>query len=132
MSELLIKRIFQDDFVTLGVLFFDSLPQFVTLEPPWKENKHNVSCIPIGSYNVERVRSPKFGDTISVMAVPDRSYIRFHSGNDASDTEGCPLVGMSFDCRNGHKMIVDSGFAMRRLREFFGNEKSFKLRIIAA
>lgn len=132
MREILIKRIFHDDKATLGVLYLEHAPALVVLERPWLDNKREVSCIPQGSYNCKRLKHPRFGDTIHILAVPDRDGILCHSGNRVEDSKGCPMFGMSFDTRNDQRMIVDSGFAMKRFRDFMGNEQDFKLRIMYA
>ncbi len=74
---------------------------FFTLELPWRDNKPNKSCIPVGEYEVVIRKSPKFGTTYWVKDVPDRQFILIHSGNWAGDrslgykthTYGCILLG---------------------------------------
>ncbi len=47
-------------------------------------------------YLVTLQHSNRFGvDTITINDVPGFTSIRAHAGNQASDTEGCPLLGMS-------------------------------------
>ena len=47
-------------------------------------------------YLVTLEKSARFGpDTITIHDVPGFTSIRVHKGNGASDTEGCPLLGMS-------------------------------------
>jgi hypothetical protein len=50
-------------------------------------------AIPAGRYPVTITRSPRFGRMLPLIAVPGRDGIRIHPGNDASDTEGCLLLG---------------------------------------
>jgi len=64
-----------------------------TLELPWRENRKNISCIPIGEYEVERRTSEKYGEHFHILDVPDRSYILIHSGNFHNQIRGCVLVG---------------------------------------
>tara|TARA_A100001201_G_scaffold126138_1_gene110602 strand:- start:413 stop:739 length:327 start_codon:yes stop_codon:yes gene_type:complete len=69
-----------------------------TLENPWLDNQRNISCIPAGQYNV-RLRLARESATrdylhLLVQEVPNRSYILFHIGNTAKDTQGCILVGL--------------------------------------
>ena len=82
---------------TCGVLLDGEVPFALTLEPPWKDNQPNVSCIPNRGYICKRVNSPKFGDTFEVMNVAGRSHILFHKGNYTKDTLGCILVGEQFE-----------------------------------
>jgi hypothetical protein len=72
-------------------------PFALTLEPPWRDNEKNISCIPAGLYNCEFNISPKFGPTYEVMGVPNRSHILFHKGNFTHNTKGCILVGEQFE-----------------------------------
>jgi hypothetical protein len=65
--------------------------EFVTLELPWLENKHNISCIPSGTYEVGKVTSMTKGKCFMVYDVPDRTNILIHKGNFTIDTQGCIL-----------------------------------------
>lgn len=52
------------------------------------------TAIPRGIYEVTLEESPRFGpDTITINKVPGFSFIRIHSGNNPTDTEGCVIVG---------------------------------------
>ena len=85
---------------TLGELhIYDGLLKIFsckTLEPAWKNNQRNVSCIPIGRYHVKARWSKKYKDHFIVEEVRGRSYILFHVGNFREDTEGCVLVGRDY------------------------------------
>ncbi len=59
-------------------------------------------------YNIERMISPRFGETFEVKRVKNRSHILFHCGNTVSDTKGCILVGMEFAPTVGASRIVRS------------------------
>ncbi|HUX54249.1 MAG TPA: DUF5675 family protein [Williamwhitmania sp.] len=69
----------------------------VTLEPDWAWNKPFISCVPKGLYSMQRINSPKFGWTYTLIDVEDRSLIRFHTGTKVQHTEGCILLGESFE-----------------------------------
>lgn len=71
------------------------LNPYHTMENPWLNNKRKESCIPTGNYVCRPVDSPRFGKTIEVTNVPDRSHILFHAGNSPADTDGCILIGMN-------------------------------------
>ena len=85
-----------------GALVLQDGPRLATMEPPWRENRRNRSCIPPGEYDAHPHRSPRFGACFIVAAVPDRSHILFHAGNLGGDVErglrthtlGCILPGM--------------------------------------
>ena len=111
---------------TLGALVLESGDTFATLEPPWRDNLPNVSCIPQGIYNVIRHQSPSKGDCFKVLDVQGREDILFHVGNYPVDTKGCILVGFS---RKGD-MIQESKLGMVGLRAECPD--GFDLRIIIA
>ena len=78
---------------TIGSLMMDGEIFCYTLELPWRENRRNISCIPIGDYEVSRRTSEKYGEHFHILDVPDRSYILIHSGNFHNQIRGCVLVG---------------------------------------
>jgi len=97
-----------------------------TLELPWKDNKRNISCIPEGTYRVERYWHEFFGNCFWVKDVPGRTGILIHIGNYAgsinpktkrSDIQGCILPGMKFVDIDGDGIedVSSSGDAMREL-----------------
>jgi len=69
----------------------------VTLEPDWAWNKPFQSCIPNGLYRIEKYSSPKFKNTYIVTNVEGRWLILFHSGVSVKSTQGCILLGESFE-----------------------------------
>jgi hypothetical protein len=84
-----------------------------TLELPWKLNERNLSCIPGGTYQVEKHVSPRFGLCFHVLDVPGRTHILIHAGNYAGsrnprtgvpDTLGCILPGKGFADLDGDKI----------------------------
>lgn len=112
-----LKRIAYTETETAGALIIDGFPFLVTLEDPWKENQPFVSCIPPGNYQCQRVVSPKFGPTFEVTGVPGRSHILFHSGNSHLDTQGCILLGKSFERIGAVNAIVGGRKAFPELLE---------------
>lgn len=71
---------------TFGVLTF-GLDVVHTIELPWRDNKQQRSCIPVGTYQCAIVKSPKFGRVYGVQNVPGRSNVLIHSANFAGDVE---------------------------------------------
>ena len=97
-----------------------------TLELPDKDNQRNISCIPEGFYDVVPRQSPKYGNHLHVLDVPNRSLILFHHANFAgsknprtghSDLRGCIAVGKDFVDLNGDgiKDVTSSKDTMRAL-----------------
>ncbi len=136
MKTLQLKRVTSEENITFGVLIYGGAPICVTLEPPWKDNKPSVSCIPVGVYVCRRVKSPKFGDTFEIADVPGRTHILFHKGNWAKDTYGCVILGSSF-VGGSHTvgfteeaMVVDSIYAFSGFMDFFKDDNEFKLDVI--
>lgn len=74
-----------------------------TMEPPWRDNRPNRSCIPVGSYEVAPHRSHRYGACYLVSGVVGRSHILVHAGNVGGDRErglhthtlGCLLPGLA-------------------------------------
>ena len=100
---------------TLGKLYLNGEFICYTLENAWLDNKRNISCIPVGVYDV-RVRLPRESATrdylhLLVKDVPNRTYILFHRGNTAKDTLGCILTGMD----RGENVIYKSRVAHNEL-----------------
>jgi len=123
-------------FVMEGV---DKLFECVTIELPkvfipYPVNAQNVTCIPEGTYSVQRIYSPTKGKCFLLYNVPDRSAVEIHIGNFAVgkqvDTEGCILPGMRFVDINsdGNLDVQDSTKAMNKLLEIL--PQSFELHIM--
>jgi hypothetical protein len=117
---------------TLGVLCIDDYPRMVTLEEPWLGNQRNISCIPLGKYQISRHDSPRFGETFIVERVKDRSHILFHKGNTAKDTRGCILLGMEYAPTMGASMITESKDAFEWFLRHLSGVDEAELMITAA
>jgi len=89
---------------TLGHFFLfngvNMLFKCVTLEPPWRNNQPQISCIPAGVYTLKPFESPTFGACLSVDPVSGRDLIRMHGGNFFVNTKGCILPGKDFEDLN--------------------------------
>jgi hypothetical protein len=79
--------------------------QCKTLELPWKNNQHKISCIPVGVYDVVKFNSPHNGHVFLLENVPDRGDIEIHAGNYYTDILGCILVGKSYSDLNDDGVI---------------------------
>ena len=102
---------------------------FYTLELPYKNNEFQISCIPKGTYNVEKRYSTKYKNHFHVLDVPNRTYILIHSGNYNTHTKGCILVGRTLtDINNdGLRDVTSSVSTLNKLNDILPNY--FKLTI---
>jgi len=84
---------------TFGTLALDDGKTFVSGELPSHDNRHGVSCIPVGTYECRWFDSPKHGWCYQVYGVPYRDMIEIHSANFMGDSpkakqlEGCIALG---------------------------------------
>lgn len=108
-----IKRVYQTEKVTIGILLIDNEPFFWTLEEPWNNNLMNQSCIPLGHYRAHEYQSSKFGKCYQITDLQNRqpanrSGILIHAGNTIEDTSGCILLGMELGLIQGEKAVLKS------------------------
>jgi len=102
MQRAILWRQHEGDQGTLGVLSGPGLSPTHIMEPPWRGNRRNRSCIPAGLYEVVPYLSPRHRRCLLVTQVPGRSHILFHAGNLGGDvergwhthTQGCLLPGL--------------------------------------
>lgn len=95
--ELLITRLSDDGIQTLGefnVIGYSFSGK--TMELPYKDNQHEISCIPKGIYFVEKRYSTTHGYHFHVKDVPNRDMILIHEGNYHFNYKGCIGVGKAF------------------------------------
>lgn len=109
---------------TLGEMFFEDKKIAVTLEPPRKDNKPRMSCIPTGNYRVVRRYSNKYGNHFHITGVKGRSYVLIHKLNYYYNTLGCVGVGKTFSDLNkdGLKDITESDKTMKTLLAILPSE----------
>lgn len=130
--ELRLVRVAEHNGATLGTLAFDGLPELVTLENAWRQNKRVISCIPPGTYKIKRKVSPRFGLTYEVCNVQGRTHILFHVGNTHVDTSGCILVGGRYGTIRGESAVLNSRVAMQRFMERLKDHPEAVLTIVDA
>lgn len=81
---------------TLGVWSYPDNPDLYSVERPWQDNQPFISCIPEGTYLMQRRNSPRFGpDMWEIAHVEGRSHILIHVANYADNVQGCIGLGMS-------------------------------------
>ncbi|MFA5432267.1 MAG: DUF5675 family protein [Candidatus Paceibacterota bacterium] len=90
------------------------------LELPWKNNKKNESCVPLGTYLAEK-RRPGEGrfdyEHIEIIDVHNRSGIKWHIANYVKELRGCGAPGLKLDDidKDGNIDVVSSRMALRNL-----------------
>lgn len=101
------------------------------MEPPWRDNRANVSCIPVGDYDVTylpRSASGKYKDCYHVHNVPKRFAILIHKGNTVRDTMGCILPGSRVGRLGGERAVLGSGIGLGKIHKIT-QRKGFKLHV---
>ena len=75
---------------TNGEFVFNKSRICSSIELPWRNNKHQISCIPEGRYELTKRYSLRFGWHLLVNNVINRNYILIHAYNDAlKESKGC-------------------------------------------
>jgi len=118
---------------TIGALTFGEF-HCDTLELPYKDNQHRISCIPAGKYICKKVTATAHipYEHISVTNVPNRDGICIHKANYVSDLLGCIGVGEGIIDLNkdGQLDIIKSKLTFDKLMALLPN--SFSLAITDA
>lgn len=111
------------EYGTFGVLKINKAVFCVTLEPPDLENARNRSSIPAQQYALERILSPKYGETFHLCDVPGRDHVLLHAGNRVLDTEGCVVLAQHYGKLMGDRAVLNSGATFRKfMRRMAGHD----------
>lgn len=133
MKNFTIARVANIEHGMFGVYSFEGIPFAVTLEPPWKNNQQNISCIPAGEYIGELVDSPKYGRVYEIKNVPGRDHVLNHWGNKLKNTLGCVLVAEKFGVLDGVPGVLTSknspGEGFNELMKLAGGDKQIRITI---
>lgn len=105
-------------------------------ELPDRDNKTNISRIPVGRYGVAPYNSKRFRNVYQIKNVAGRTYILTHSGNLAGDvsrgfrthSHGCILLGKYFGVLNGQRAVMCSRSVLRSFVNLM-KERPFTLEI---
>ena len=131
MKAVIIRRTHNTTYGTFGVLSHGVMPpSCLTLENEWLHNRQMISCIPSGEYKCRRHDSPKYGNVFKVMDVRSRSQILIHWGNIAEHTEGCILLGESFEPVLGTQGVTSSKSAFNEFMAELADVDEFRLIIV--
>lgn len=100
---------------TIGRLYIDNQYFCYTLEDKVRKVKvPKETAIPAGKYKVVVDESSRFGREMPhILDVPNFEGVRIHSGNTKEDTEGCILLGNTW---NGVGFV---GQSRQAFEEFF-------------
>lgn len=123
-----VRRLKHEDKQTLSRFYlYDDIDEVFSccvLEPPFKENKNNISSICSGVYKAKLRWSEKYNWHYHLLEldgeeVDGRDLILIHFGNYFTDTKGCLLFGNSFSDINkdGYRDVTNSKKTMKRLLE---------------
>lgn len=143
--KLLLKRKFKGEEYTIGDLFIDGeffcntledkvreLPATCPNTPKWKrcecaEKVYGETAIPPGTYKVTMSHSPKFKRILPRLHdVPHFLGILIHSGNLATQSLGCPLVGLN----TVKGKVLNSRATSDRLNEILSRETDITIEVI--
>lgn len=116
---------------TLGCLIIND-QVFYILEPTWKNNQRNVSCIPAGIYQVNylaKSNSGKYRPCFHITNVINRVSILIHNGNVYKHTKGCLIIGMREGILSNNLAVLNSRYALRKLVQVT-NKQNFELEVI--
>ena len=128
LKTFVLKRAPSTDHGTVGYLSLNGQHVCYMMELPDRNNKSNLSRIPVGRYKVVylgRSASGKYKDVYHVMSVDGRIGILIHAGNFAgdklkgfkTDSWGCLLPASRLGLLNKQLAGLASRGALRRLHE---------------
>lgn len=116
---------------TFGKLVLPGGVSLFTGELPWRDNKPQVSCIPVGLYRVVWGFSPHLKhNAYLVQDVARRFGIRMHAANFVGDTllgylaqvNGCIALGEKLGTMEGQKALLVSAPAVTKLETVMGRK----------
>jgi hypothetical protein len=113
--KLVLKRFEYANTYTIGKLYIDGIYQCYTLEDVVRKGPKidGKTAIPAGTYSVIIDHSNRFNrDLPHILDVPEFTGVRIHSGNTSEQTEGCLLVGTTWE---GKDFIGNSKLAFEAL-----------------
>ena len=131
MKLTLQRYLFTNDY-TMGLLFIDGFYFCDTIEDKYRGQNlktikvYGETCIPYGVYDVKITYSPKYKKNMpQILDVPYFEGVRIHSGNKATDTLGCVIVGIK--SKNGE--VLESRKTYNALIKRLETAKNIKIDI---
>jgi hypothetical protein len=103
-----------------------------TIERPWLNNQHGISCVPTGSYTAKKTDTPHHGIVFQFQGVKDREGILIHPGNVMTDSEGCILVGnqRANNIKNGLPGVTSSQATFALFMKRFEIDDTIQITIV--
>jgi hypothetical protein len=142
MANINLKRALTTTEATIGILDTDWEDSFVILEDTYRENKiGGETRIPDGEYEIKfrkvlsnktkayRAKYSWFKWHLELQGVDNFQYVYIHIGNTKKDTDGCLLIGRTYDSYTKNK-IYNSMLAFRKFykavsKKLNNNEKIY-------
>jgi hypothetical protein len=140
MRRIIQKTVESTDQGTISEVYINGKMIQYVIEPPWRDNKPQVSCIPQGVYTCVWHTSPKYGEVYMVTEVPGRSLILKHWGNFGGDywkgyktnTLGCQIhgkqIGLLWNGKQMQRAVLNSRSALREFNQLL-NKETFILEV---
>ena len=136
-----LRRIWECDTATVGLLEVGEERPLWTLELAWRENRRNISRIPANIYRVHvsptnRGRLRLGGTGVSDEAgtagryAAERFAVDIHTANRTSELKGCIAVGLGVDILAPQPNISNSAAAMATLLGIFQDYQPVSLQIV--
>lgn len=104
-----------------------------TIELEWKNNESQISCVPVGYYNIEFEYSPRFDEHLwELKGVPSRSEAKIHVANYYTQIQGCIAVGDMHIHINSDPFpdVRRSRYTLDRMHEIMSLETKSTIQII--
>lgn len=104
-----------------------------TIELEWKNSASNISCVPMGYYNLQYEYSNRFTmDLWELKGVPGRSEVKIHVANYYTQLEGCIAVGDMHTKINSddYPDVRNSKYTLERLHNAMSPFTKSTIRII--
>jgi hypothetical protein len=102
-----------------------------TMELPWRDNKSNISCIPVGEYIAGMIYSDHFKKKVYLLGNTGKRWgVCIHAATYAGDVSkgyrnhlaGCIALGERIGVMDGQKCLLLSRPAIRRFEELTKGE----------
>lgn len=104
----------------LGILRWEGSAVW-SLERPWLDNRLEVSCIPVGRYQVRRWSSARFPISLEVLGTAPRTYILIHPANRPEQLKGCIALGLDLNGMPYSPSIGRSKLAVQTVFDLVGS-----------